>query len=569
MRSLVHTVSGLAVLVMVLGGCVGARESAGGAGSLAQQSPKLTKRVTVAIISEPTIIIPDLVKNLPGNEALTALVAAGLNIIDYNGNVVPRLAQEVPTVENGLWTVFPDGRMVTTWKLRPNVVWHDGTSFTGEDLAFTLALGRDPDTPSFSQPAYAAIDRVETPDAGTLVVHWWRLFNEANLLFSITRGATSTPVPKHVLESAYLQDKGKLIDHPYWSDQFVGLGPYKVREFVRGSHLLLDAFDSYFLGRPKVDVIEVKFIPDHQALVASLLAGTVDATLGRGLSVDEAATIRDQWRDGRLEISNTNLVRIYPQFVNPNPPIVANVQFRRALMYAMDRQEIVDTVHKGLVGVGHSFLSPSDPFYKETEAAVVKYDYDPRRAVELIQSLGYTRDSEGLFRDAAGQRLSLELRVGEGRDVPNQLAVAQYWRQVGVQAEPFVSPRQLAADNEYRATFPAFELQQHPSRQNYLLEFHSREAPLPENNFRGTGNRPRYMSAEFDALLERFQVAIARAERLDMLKRILGHISENLVLMGVHYAAEPGLIHNRLANVRDKGNPESTPVWNVHEWDVK
>src|SRR5438045_5362591 len=79
---------------------------------------------------------------LPGAREFEQLVHAGLGVEDERGNVRPQLAEDVPTVENGLWRVFQDGRMETTWKIRPNVRWHDGTPFTAEDLLFTARVAQ-------------------------------------------------------------------------------------------------------------------------------------------------------------------------------------------------------------------------------------------------------------------------------------------------------------------------------------------------------------------------------------------------------------------------------------------
>src|SRR5439155_24788116 len=116
-----------------------------------------------------------------------------------------------------------------------------------------------------------------------------------------------------------------------------GAGPLKLRELVRSSHVVLQANDQYVLGRPKVDEVEVRFITDDNTLIGNLLSGAVDMTLGRGISLEQALQARDQWRDGKAEFKSLDiLVELYPQFLNPTPAVVANAQFRRALLHAID-----------------------------------------------------------------------------------------------------------------------------------------------------------------------------------------------------------------------------------------
>ena len=150
---------------------------------------------------------------------------------------------------------------------------------------------------------------------------------------------------KYVIISAPAknEDKTVVLQHPYWTSEHVGTGPFKLRDWVRGSHLTMAANDAYVLGRPKLDEIEIRFFQDTQAMVANLLAGASDMTIGRGLSVAQGLTLRDQWREGGVTFGVVlTWVPIYTQFLTPSPPIVTNPQFRRALTHAMDRQQMAD-----------------------------------------------------------------------------------------------------------------------------------------------------------------------------------------------------------------------------------
>src|SRR5439155_16163035 len=99
----------------------------------------------------------------------------------------------------------------------------------------------------------------------------------------------------HPLEDTYLTDTERFVLLPYWSRGFVGTGPYRVRDFVPGSAILLQAFDGYVYGRPKIDEIEVRFILELNALMTNLLAGSIELTLGRGFAVEQALQLREQW----------------------------------------------------------------------------------------------------------------------------------------------------------------------------------------------------------------------------------------------------------------------------------
>lgn len=562
------------VLLMLLIGCVspgrtGREDTSSGAAPPTGQRIGAPKRMAIAI-KEAIPGMSDKIRTGPGGGTwiVEEMVNAGLVIIDGNNQLQPQLAEQVPTLENGLWKLNADGTMEITWKLRPNAKWHDGTPFTTADLLFTWELERNPQVPLNHSLGSSSVASVEALDAQTIVVTWSRPYIDADLLFS---RRFAIPVAKHKLEATYQENWSVIHQHPYWTTDFVGTGPFKVREFVQGSHLLLLANEDYVLGRPRLDELEVRFISDGNTLVANVLAGQVDGYVGPGLTLDQGVQVRDQWRSGTMELAPANWVVIHPQFINANPPIVTNLQFRRALLHALDRQQMVDSLQFGLTEVAHSFLQPNQPQYREIEAQVMRYEYDPRRAEQMITELGYTRRPDGFFVDSTGQRLSVELRTTAQNDIQPaaQAIVADAWKRLGVDVETVMIPVQAQRDPAYRATFPAFELLNGPPNgEEGLAGLHGSRARLPENNFIGS-NYPRYQNPEFDALLDRYFVTIPLQERIQVLGQIIRHISVNLNEMGLFHTARPVLVANRTLGFGSVPSPRSTEAWNVHLWDVR
>ncbi len=505
----------------------------------------------------------------PGFDTLEELVSAGLVNVDDRGQLQPQLAETVPTIENGLWNVFPDGRMETTWKLRPDARWHDGAPITTEDLLFTAAVGQDPELAGFRGSAYAYIERIEALDARTLVVTWQRPYIEADLLFAAA-GTSTVPLPKHLLEPTYLGNKVQFLQLPYWSSEFVGSGPYKLHDWILDSHLVLQANDSYVRGRPKIDEIDVRFVPDSNTIIANLLAGELDMVIGRGVSLEQAVNLREQWRTGQVDIALDAWISIFPQMLNPTPAVIADARFRRALLHGTDRQEMAETIQYGVVPVAHSVINPSDPNYPAVEPGIVRYDYDPRRAVELLETLGYSRGGDGAFRDGNGQPLVVEMRTtGSDVQLRSVLAVSDYWQRRGVRVDQVQITGARANDREYRSIRPGFELSRYPADATIdgMQRHHSSQVPLPENNFTGT-NKQRYINAELDGYLDAYFATIPRAERLQHLARAVSHISREVVPMPLYYDGISAPISNRLRNVGTKKHPGSTEAWNVERWEA-
>jgi peptide/nickel transport system substrate-binding protein len=554
------------VVLLAASGCAAPSGPAGQAGPEGgERGGGAPRRITTVIRGNPFVLAHKLNvgNNFIGTSQLERMVNAGLVISDREGALHAQLAEDVPTIQNGLWKVFPDGRMETTWKLRPNTRWHDGVPLTAEDVVFAARVEQDRELEWSRNIAYDAVESVEAPDPMTVTVTWKRSYVEADIMFS-TGGSRALPLPRHLLEQSYTESRATFLQLPYWSAEFVGAGSFRLREWVPDSHLVLTAFDAYLLGRPKIDEIEVRLVPDTNTVMANILAGAVDYTMdGRSLPFEEARHVGAQWGGGRMELGPGGTVTIFPQFLNSNPPVVADVRFRRALMHAMDRQEIVDTIQGGLADVAHSGIGPGQIEYAALERNLVRYEFDPRKAMQMLADLGYIQGPDGVLRDAQGRPLSFNLHTTI--TTINQKAtqaVADSWRKLGMEVETPTIPLQLQFDRQFMFTLPAFHLLRIGRNLTFFQSLHSREIAVPENNFAGN-NRGRYSDPEFDALIDRYFVTIPLAERMEVAGRIVRHETDQLVLMRVVFDPEATMVSNRLKNVT------AGAIWNPQLWEVQ
>ncbi len=524
------------------------------------------KRIVAAIKGDPPTLSDKINSSgaggVPGVSELSRLITAGLAIPDETGVLRPLMAESVPTTDDGSWQVLPDGRMETTWRIRDGARWHDGVPLTADDLAFTAMVGQDRELPQFDDRAFQFVEGVDVLDTRTVRVRWSRPYIEADTMFT---EAHALPLPKHLLEQAYAERKASFVELPYWTREFVGTGPYRLREWEAGSHIIVTADPTYVLGRPRIDEIEVKFIPDPNTMIANLMAGVVDLTMGRGLALEQVQAVRAQRTDIRLDLSVEGCLCAFPQYLNPNPPVIANEQFRRALLHALDRQELANTLAQGLVPAAEVFVGPDRPEYPAIQSSIVRYPYDPRQTGQLLEGLGYTRGPDGFFRDAGGQRLSVEMRTTSGVETGKNLlfAVADSWQAAGVGADPMIIPPQLSTDREWRANFPAFDMVNQPSNLSLLVRFLGREASLPENQYRGN-NRMRYMSSELDALVDRYFVTVPWNERMQVAGQAINHITGRVVNMSLLYNSTAVLSNRRL-----EGVTATNTAWNSHAWDAR
>ncbi|MBM2810829.1 MAG: hypothetical protein HW416_1588 [Chloroflexi bacterium] len=573
MRSRTRIVAvGLAIVTAVTG-CAAPSSSPTSGGTTQAQRPATPKRITAALnTGDPLMLRSNAGGPFGGSangiDAMENLLNAGAVLRDDVDVLRPQLAEAVPTLDSGLWKLLPDGRMETTWRIKNGAQWHDGAPVTAEDLLFTLTVGRDPEQIAFNgHIGFEVIERAEATDASSLTVWWKRPFTEADSLFTTE---FAMPMPRHLLERTYNEDKAGLVLLPYWTSEFVGTGPFKLKDWEKGSYMTLQAFDQYVLGRPKIDEILVKFIPDPNTIVANMLASEADVSLGRGISLEQAMQVQEQWRDGKMAIGYLNWVVIYPQFINPSPTVLLDARMRKALVHALDRQEMADTLQGGLTPVAHAIVNTNIPAYRELEPQVVKYEYDPRRAMQMIEGLGYTRATDGMFRDGTGEPLRVEIRTTGEQEIQTKsvLSIQDYWQKAGVGVDTIIIGPQRRTDRAYRATRPGFEVLRTPDGRKGLRRAHGSETPLPENNFGKSGNNARYINAEFDGLLDRYFATIPTTERLQVLGQIVRHSTDQVNVMGLFQGAEPSLIANRLSGAGPRGGQESTNAWNAWEWDL-
>ena len=532
-----------------------------GAGQ-SSSTPGAPKRLVVAIQSDPPVLVGRLTDHLePGLDSVESFYNPGLGGTNRAGALVPVMAAQVPTVANGLWTVQADGKMSTVWKLRVGSKWHDGTPLTAQDYVFTYQVDGDKDVP-FAVPSAALrqVERMEATDDLTFTVFWKGPFIDADTAFM------GRALPRHLLEKTYREDKASLGQLAYWAQPPIGVGPYRVQEWARGSHIRLEANDQYTHGRPKIDVIEARLIPDQNTLLANILAGGIDFTLGKSITLEQAIELRERW-NGRIETMPQSSLQAFPQLLNPTPAAINDARFRRALTHAIDRQELADSLlGPGFTSVVHSYLSPTEPPEFQSQAnRVVKYEYDPRKAVEILQGMGFARGPDGLFRDERGQPFSVEVRtITTDINTKAILAMGDFWQRSGIAAEPYVIPRQLAQDQEYRATYPGYEVVRNSADRPGLARLPISQTPLPENGFRGN-NRSRYVNQEFDGMLTRYYQTIPIDQRAQLFGDHIHDMTEKALVLGLFYDVEPTAIGPRLKNA---GVGDHRETWSVVDWDL-
>ena len=359
----------------------------------------------VAIINDP-IMNPLLAPEL-GSILVNKVIFPGLVRPDENLRPSPDLARS--------WTISSNG-LVYTFKLRPNVKWHDGEAFSADDVKFTFDLAKDPKSGSRLSSDFAPIDKVEVVDKLTVKFTLKSPFAP----FLILLGHNAGIIPEHLLKGKTLAEATE-----FNRQKPVGTGPFRVKSVVAGSSITLEANPDYY-GKPKLSGLVFKIVPDINAQAAQLRAGELDFTTVEPVnlpSVQGAANVK---------ILQANAIQHFFVWFNQRMPIFKPALVRQAMNYAVNRQAIIDGVLKGYADYPQGTIPTALGDY--FSAGLPKIAYDPEKAKSLLAQAGWKPGDGGVLRNAKGEPFKFTLLVDKGNPTREQasLAVQQDLKKIGM-----------------------------------------------------------------------------------------------------------------------------------------
>ena len=304
-----------------------------------------SRTVVIATNAEPVFLARRGLERIGG---APTLFDAGLTQSAGQGTPTElELAEGFPQLNTDSWKVLTDGKMETTWRLRPNLKWHDGTPLTADDFAFGFQVYR---LPEFDGPRLAGgfIDNVTAPDLRTVVIHWKSPYPDA-----AEDIGTVPALPRHLLAAPFERlDSETFKALPYWKTEFIGLGPYKLDTWEPGAFIEGSAFSDYAFGKPKIGHVKLVWIADGSALVANMLAGSVHFATAAVLEFEQAVVLRRQWRadsGGSIALNPTKIRYVQVQYKTEytQPAAILDLRVRQALNHAIDKQALVDGMLEG------------------------------------------------------------------------------------------------------------------------------------------------------------------------------------------------------------------------------
>lgn len=530
--------------------------------------PSMAKTVTIAIGAEPAGLA-HLEPTQPGSWELRNIYHAGLAVWDHQLQPRPQLSSELPDTQRGTMAILPDGGMEVTYRIRPGLTWDDGAPFTARDLAFAWRVGADPKVPVTQRRLYQLVDVVEARDDLTLYTRWPEPYAFAHTIHQ----SDIFPMPAHLLEELYRRDVEAMLAHPWFGDGWVGLGPYRLAQWERGSHWAFTAREGYALEPAKIGRVIVRFISDPNTLLTNLLSGTVDVAPFPSLTIEQGVAAREEWEArglGKVHFTSTSLQRLQLQ---PRSPLFQDPRMRQALLHGMNRPEMAETVAHGLVEVAHSLLHPREPAFRRADRLIQKYDHSPQRAAQLLADLGWRRGADGVLVSAIGERLDVPWHLTTGDTEVDNLtaAIPAQWKALGIEVHVTPLSRTVAREPEVAANFPGVTLQASDTTvQSMRLWWHSSFIPRPETRWTGN-NRAGWANPRADTLLDEFYVTLSDSRRQDLLVEIARLWAQDLPALPIWFQAQTVAIASRVQNASPRPNSGTinNTLWNVADWDIR
>jgi peptide/nickel transport system substrate-binding protein len=481
---------------------------------------------------------------------LSAFTMGYFFVFDDRNRPVPSLCLRVPTQANG--DISLDGRRLT-FHLRHGVIWHDGAPFTSADVAFTVEKILDPKTNVLTHRGWEEIERVDTPDAYTVVFHLKHPYAPFLNVFFTPLGNPAI-LPKHLLAS--VAD----INHAPYNGLPIGLGPFKYVRWDRGSEVVMEAFDRWWGGKPKLRRVIFKVVPDTNTDLSQLRSHELDAWI----RVPNQQAPQVVGLPG-IDVTAYDTTSFGHFDFNVTSPPLADSRVRRALVYGAD----LDTMWRKVDHrIGRREWTPISHLSWAYDPHVARYPFNLAKAAVLLDQAGWRLGADGLrHKGDLTLRLRLAGNVGNPGLDARVLILQGDYKKLGVALEYFRYPTNtlfssyaaggVVATRKYDMASYAWSLAPEPDLQN--LYTCAKISPKGQN-YLG------YCNHVFDAFVADSLTSYDRARRkadLIAAQEILGQDTPFMVIS----QRVDRIAYN--ADLRGVRPGPSMIFWNVATWSMR
>ena len=491
---------------------------------------------------------------------------------DADGNLVPILAAEVPTLANG--GVSRDGKSIT-WKLKRNVQWHDGKPFTADDVVFTAAYAADPATSAYTGGSYKDI-KVTKVDSHTVKVEYQK---PSPFWADPFVSAAGMIIPKHIFEAF----KGATSRDAPANLKPVGTGPYKFVDFKPGDMLRGAINTSYHeANRPYFDTIEMKGGGDAVSAARAVLQ-TGEYDYAWNLQVEDELLLRlEQGGKGKTSIvPGGNIEFIQLNMADPwtetdgershpksKHPILSEFAVRQAISLCVDRDGVQKFIY-GRTGISTAnFLNNPQRFVSKN----TKYEFNPDKAAQVLEAAGWKKGADGI-REKGGKKLKLVFQTSiNGPRQKTQQIIKQAAQKAGIDMELKSVPASVyfssdpANPDTYTKLFADMQMftttMPQPDPEVFMNQYLSSEFASKANKWLGR-NSTRYSNPEYDKAYLAAQSEMDPAKRAALFVKMNDMPVNDIAIIPVVYRPRTSAaVHNLVAPLSGWDND----LWLLKDW---
>ncbi len=535
----------------------------GGLGGVAQAQTKAftpTRRgmggpLKVLWWQAPTLLNPHFANGTKDQDG-SRVFYEPLASFDPDGNLVPNLAAEIPSLQNG--AVAKDGLSVT-WKLKRGVTWHDGKPFTADDVVFNWEYAVDPATAAWTIGFYRDIARVDKPDSHTVKV----VFKNPTPFWPIAFcGPGGQIVPKHVFEPF----KGAKSREAPANLKPIGTGPYRLVEFKPGDMIRAEANPGYHVPNwPFFDQLELKGGGDAVSAARAVIQ-TGEYDFAWNLQVEDDILRRmEQGGKGKVNIAVAgNIEHIQCNQTDPwkeidgersslkaSHPFLTDPAVRSALNLLVNRASVQEQIYGRLGQSTANFLNAPSRFNSKNN----KWEFNVEKANKILDDAGWKRGADGV-RAKDGKRLKMVFQTAiNAPRQKTQAIVKQAAAKAGIEMElkSVVSSVFFASDAGNPDTYPHFytDIQMYtttmnnPDPQRFMEQFCSWEVASKENKWAGR-NITRWRNEEYDRLWKAAETEMDPVKRAANFIRMNDLLIQNVIVVPVLWRSVISAVSNRL-----------------------
>ncbi|WP_212525294.1 peptide ABC transporter substrate-binding protein [Actibacterium sp. MT2.3-13A] len=533
-------------------------------------------QVNIIYWQAPSIMTPYLSGGTKDLEA-ASLVLEPLARYNEKGNMVPYLAESVPTVENG--GVSAD-LMSITWKLKPGLKWSDGTPLTSEDVKFTWEYCTAEGGGCAQSEKFNDVVAVETPDELTVVVR----FGVAKPFPYGPFVGAQAPIIQKAQFAECLGPKAPECTDANFAP--IGTGPFVVTEFRPNDVIQLKANENYRdPAKPAFANVVFKGGGDAAAAGRAVLeTGEFDYAWNLQLAPEVLANMQAAGKGQVVSAFGTLVERIMVNLTDPSAelgdergtakhphPILSDKAVRQALSMAIDRALLVE-IGYGDAGRPTCNVLPAPEIYKSTanDACLVQ---DIEGAKKLLDEAGWTPGPDGV-RVKDGKRLSLLFQSSTNAVRQDfQALIKQWWSEIGVETElkNIDASVFFGGDPGSPDTFQKFfaDVEMYANNfdgtdpEAYMANWECKQAPRPETQWQGN-NMPRYCSEAYDALVAEMAKTGDIGKRAELAKAMNDMLMQDYVIIPLVDRGRVSAHSNTLGGV--VLNTWDSELWNAADW---